>query len=144
MCMQHATPYTSVSSFRRFAVSFVTCCLTSIKQTPQVINMGNANCDTGVVISYLRHGDANTQLICDTAPRSRHIPQIGSAPPGTCWHGAGPSLKPSHGRNGPGLEEIPGILVHPQTFRSVSQITLICDTPTWLPHTFRIGDALPL
>ena len=74
---------------------------------------------------YLRHRSRNflfdtasqiSGIFCDAAPCSRHIllPQIGSAPPERCWHGARPSLKLSHGRNGPGIEEISGILVHPK------------------------------
>ena len=87
---------------------------------------GNAICDTGVVNSYLRRGVASKPLICDTAPRLRHIPQIDSAPPGMRWHGAGPSSKLSHGQNGPALEEIFGILVHTrETFRTMSQTSLI-------------------
>ena len=75
---------------------------------------------------------------------------IGSAPPGMCWHGAGPSLKLSHGRNGPGLEEISDILAHLQNAQigvankpSKSQMCMRHRAPC-LRHTLRIDDVLPV
>ena len=72
---------------------------------------GSAICYTGLVNSYLRL----LLVVANKPPRSRHVPQVSSALPGMCWRGTAPSLKLSHGRNGPGLGQIsPGTLLHPQ------------------------------
>ena len=60
-----------------------------------------------------------------------------------CWHSAGPSLRLPHGRNGLGLEEIPGILVHPQNAQiDVAKIRYLRHRAVAV-HTLQIGDALP-
>ena len=70
------------------------------------------------------------------------------------WHGAGTPLKLSHGRNGPGLEEISGVLVHPQNvqigvankpyIQNECRKCVIYDTVPWLRQTPRISDTLPV
>ena len=114
------------------------------------------------ISSYLRHRatlaahapDRSGLLFTyDTAPRLRHTPLIGPGLQRLHWHSVGLSLKPPCTQNGPALDDIRVIHVHPQKIhtgvlnkpflRHRCRKYVVYDTAPRSRHTPRIGQAVP-